>query len=994
MRRGALGPAFVAVVTASSLLAQEQTPTFSSGTQVVLLDLVVRDKKGHRVEDLRRDELQVFEDGQLCEIASFRLVRPLAATRVRQPARDAAQAPVGPIAEAEAPSRANLVVLLFDVLPVATAPLARRGALDLISREFPANTWFAVFKVDRGMRLLQPFTTDAARLASAVDFATTGDDARRAGAELAPPPGPDVPTPAAATGPQTGPPDVDFRSISAAVTRQLSELGQRVPGLDSLYGLRAIARSLEPVRGRKSIIYFAEADELPDSMTFVYETTIGDANRANVTVHTVDARGLSSTRVGGRSSFDSVLGSLSASGQTGGGRGAIGNTSQTVATEGGDTGGGALGDSNSFQLGALSGSILERIAGDTGGLAIADTNDLGRGLGRVVEELGQYYEVVYVPAKAELDGSFRKIGVKTSRLGASLRTRSGYFATPQGAPVLLAYEMPLLAALGAKTASTDFPHKAGLLSFGAKGRERQVLLMAQVPLAGVRVDADEARGVYQAHLSLLALVKDSVSRTVARVSHDWPIEGPLGERESVRRSSTIFRSAMTLPPGRYTLETAVQDRATGALSIGRSSFDVAAATPGGLALGSLAVVRTAQPAQTTAGDWLGAGGASILPELGTPVLPHATAEVPLFLPIYSPGAAVEARLELRRDGRALGRSRVPLPPPEPDGHIAWAFGLPATALAPGQYEIAASVGQGAEAAEAVAAFEIAAARDAAPTPSAAAVPEDLAPVLERAAAYVLEYERAFDDVVAEESYTQWTQVQPAKLGAGPPLSCTKVNCRRTTRAEVVFVRLGGEIPWGTFRDVFEVDGRKVHESEGRLEALFSGSGAAAKGSRARAILDESARYNVGPVVRNVNFPTLALVFLHPRNQHRFEWKRGGTRRFGATLGVEVEFEEKARPTLVDKDGKGDLPARGRFWIDPGRGTVLRSETRFDFGGGGGSAAVAAEYRPEPRLALWVPAEMSEEYVFGSRTDATAHYSNFRRFSVSVDDVKATVPEQP
>ena len=74
------------------------------------------------------------------------------------------------------------MVLVFDVLPVATAPLARQGALDLLAKEFPANTWFAVFKVDRGgMRLLQAFTSDAARLASAVDFATTGDDARRAG---------------------------------------------------------------------------------------------------------------------------------------------------------------------------------------------------------------------------------------------------------------------------------------------------------------------------------------------------------------------------------------------------------------------------------------------------------------------------------------------------------------------------------------------------------------------------------------------------------------------------------------------------------------------------------------------------------------------------------------------------------------------------------------------------------------------------------------------
>ena len=70
----------------------------------------------------------------------------------------------------------------------------------------------------------------------------------------------------------------------------------RRPGparFDSLYGLLALARSLEPVRGRKSIVYFAEAREVPDSVTVAYDTTIGEANRANVTIHTVDTRGLS-----------------------------------------------------------------------------------------------------------------------------------------------------------------------------------------------------------------------------------------------------------------------------------------------------------------------------------------------------------------------------------------------------------------------------------------------------------------------------------------------------------------------------------------------------------------------------------------------------------------------------------------------------------------------------------------------------------------------------
>ena len=58
------------LLTAGGLLpAQEPPPTFTSDTQVVLLDLVARDRKGKTVADLRADEVQVFEDGTRCEIA-------------------------------------------------------------------------------------------------------------------------------------------------------------------------------------------------------------------------------------------------------------------------------------------------------------------------------------------------------------------------------------------------------------------------------------------------------------------------------------------------------------------------------------------------------------------------------------------------------------------------------------------------------------------------------------------------------------------------------------------------------------------------------------------------------------------------------------------------------------------------------------------------------------------------------------------------------------
>jgi hypothetical protein len=63
------------LLTAGGLLPAQETPTFRADSQVVLLDLVARDRKGLTVADLRPDEAQVFEDGTRCEIESFRLVR-------------------------------------------------------------------------------------------------------------------------------------------------------------------------------------------------------------------------------------------------------------------------------------------------------------------------------------------------------------------------------------------------------------------------------------------------------------------------------------------------------------------------------------------------------------------------------------------------------------------------------------------------------------------------------------------------------------------------------------------------------------------------------------------------------------------------------------------------------------------------------------------------------------------------------------------------------
>ena len=235
--------AALTLVVAPALAAQEPPPpTFKAESQVVVLDVVARDGKGRPVPDLRSGEIQVFEDGKPCSIQSFRLVRGLA---VEPPKAAPGAAQGAPAVEPtpSAPSRANLVVLLFDRLSVQNAAAARKGALDLLSERFPPDTWFAVYKIDRSMRRLQTFTSDPKELTSAVEAATSGDEATRAvaadapsipapavpGASAGPPSQPDLPGSPATALSQTG-----RVQIAARVEAEVALLTRRVEAFDSL----------------------------------------------------------------------------------------------------------------------------------------------------------------------------------------------------------------------------------------------------------------------------------------------------------------------------------------------------------------------------------------------------------------------------------------------------------------------------------------------------------------------------------------------------------------------------------------------------------------------------------------------------------------------------------------------------------------------------------------------------------------------------------------
>ena len=124
-----------------------------------------------------------------------------------------------------------------------------------------------------------------------------------------------------------------------------------------------------------------------------------------------------------------------------------------------------------------------------------------------------------------------------------------------------------------------------------------------------------------------------------------------------------------------------------------------------------------------------------------------------------------------------------------------------------------------------------------------------------------------------------------------------------------------------FRDVFEVDGKPVRDRQERLTALLLEGSPSSARPRIQRIIDESARYNIGTIERNVNTPTLPLLFLEPDNQPRFRFKRvpdqapaitRTPRETSAnfTIATEVwvvEYEEVQRKTLIRTDRRQGYP---------------------------------------------------------------------------------------
>ncbi len=257
----------------------------------------------------------------------------------------------------------------------------------------------------------------------------------------------------------------------------------------------------------------------------------------------------------------------------------------------------------------------------------------------------------------------------------------------------------------------------------------------------------------------------------------------------------------------------------------------------------------------------------------------------------------------------------------------------------------------------------------------------LAPILARAAAAVEADTQALAGLVMQEDYQQIVRDRPAVT--------------RRTRADMILFDVTGHGWWVPFRDVFEVDGQAVRERDDRLAQLFQAWSTPDALAQARAISEESARFNLSgfgiAIARTINTPMTAFAFLTAADQPRSTFSLGGIESVRGVRCRVIAFTEHAVPSLVESTD-GTVQAGGRFWIDEASGRVHRSEfTAVTVLARDRARSVRAviitTFASDARLGVWMPVRMDEHYDVsrgGTRgvINGRATYSNLRRFTVT------------
>lgn len=415
------------------------TPTIRANTRLVMVDVVVRDKKGEFVPDLQASDFKLMEDGKEQAISIFSLQQGSS-----EPfARNASTLPPNVFRNTPKyrPNSALNVILLDGLNSSLLEQAYVRSEMIKFLEKLPEGHPVAIYMLGKKLRLLQDFTTDLGELKRIIHTFKGESPKALASAGSAPE------TPIAFEGftamqAQDMGPWFRNQVDSFAQEHSSDQMDERLNR--TMAALNSLARMLSGYQGRKNLIWISDgiplnivpSAQLPQRIDPSYNKT----NEQPLNPSTIAHDG--GPELNRRNYFDQVglLCNTLADSQIAvypiDARGLVGDAFANVAhnVSGQGAAGGILsGESaQSDELFEAHSNMLT-IAEATGGKAFYNRNDIDNALRNGIDDGSRYYSLGYYPDNKTWNGRFRKIKVVSQRSGMKLRYRTGYFAVDRAA---------------------------------------------------------------------------------------------------------------------------------------------------------------------------------------------------------------------------------------------------------------------------------------------------------------------------------------------------------------------------------------------------------------------------------------------------------------------------------------------------------------------------------------------------------------------------------
>src|ERR1700690_1361397 len=523
----------------STQVPPSSQPLLRSSSDLVRIDVEVTDRSGKPVKGLKADQFTITDDGTGQQVSIFSYedieavetageidTKPIVIA-VDSPS-DAAAASAG-----EQARDRRMLVLFFDLTSLGNDDLMRAhdAAAKFVKPQMAKADLVSVVIFSSSLRVLSDFTNDHDKLNKAI-------------AQLLPGVSSQLSNPLYAAA-QNGEYDVQ-QDTGAAYTADETEFN--VFNTDQkLEAVESLANVLGAIPGRKSVIEFTGGiTQTGEENRTQLRAATDAANLANVSIYSIDSRGLMAAVPGGDVTSDAAAGTSMFTGAA-----VFHQTDQREDSR--DT--------------------LATLSTDTGGRAFYDLGDLSDAFPKIEQENGGYYLVgYYLNANVKRDGSWHAVRVKVNAPGAQGRYRNGYYAPRDFQHLEQASRDEQLAeAMHSDNPVVELPIAVETAMF--RLNNEQVYVPISAKLSATALDWAQKHDRREAEFDFAAEVRAIPSgQIVAQLRDTINVDLNQQRFEQVHQTNLVYQGGVVLSPGSYHLKFIARENESGKLGTFEQNF--------------------------------------------------------------------------------------------------------------------------------------------------------------------------------------------------------------------------------------------------------------------------------------------------------------------------------------------------------------------------------------------------------------------------------------